>query len=43
VLIGSWTGTLDRAKAAAVLHGAEPFDELTMLDSGVEQPSATPV
>ncbi|RUP33586.1 MAG: cation:dicarboxylase symporter family transporter [Mycolicibacterium sp.] len=43
VLIGSWTGTLDRAKAAAVLHGAEPFDELTMLDSGVEQRSATPV
>ncbi|WP_409431136.1 cation:dicarboxylate symporter family transporter [Mycobacterium sp. SMC-16] len=43
VLIGSWTGTLDRAKAEAVLHGAEPFDELTMLDSGVEQPSATPV
>ena len=43
VLIGSWTGTLDRAKATAVLHGAEPFDELTMLDSGVEQRSATPV
>ncbi|OBA76053.1 C4-dicarboxylate transporter DctA [Mycolicibacterium mucogenicum] len=43
VLIGSWTGTLDRAKAAAVLHGAEPFDELTMLDSSVEQRSATPV
>ncbi|KAB7761542.1 C4-dicarboxylate transporter DctA [Mycolicibacterium mucogenicum] len=39
VLIGSWTGTLDRAKAAAVLHGADPFDELTMLDSGVEHPS----
>lgn len=43
VLIGSWTGTLDRAKATAVLHGAEPFDELTMLDSGVEQRSATAV
>jgi len=39
VLIGSWTGTLDRAKAAAVLHGADPFDELTMLDSSVEHPS----
>jgi aerobic C4-dicarboxylate transport protein len=39
VLIGSWTGTLDRAKAAAVLHGADPFDELMMLDSGVEHPS----
>ncbi len=39
VLIGSWTGTLDRAKAAAVLHGADPFDELTMLDSGAEHPS----
>ncbi|TDK92908.1 cation:dicarboxylate symporter family transporter [Mycolicibacterium mucogenicum] len=39
VLIGSWTGTLNRAKAAAVLHGADPFDELTMLDSSVEHPS----
>lgn len=39
VLIGSWTGTLDRAKAAAVLHGADPFDKLTMLDSSVEHPS----
>ena len=39
VLIGSWTGTLDRAQAAAVLHGADPFDELTMLDSSVEHPS----
>lgn len=43
VLIGSWTGTLDRAKAEAVLHGADPFDELTMLDSGVPSPSATSV
>jgi aerobic C4-dicarboxylate transport protein len=43
VLIGSWTGTLDRAKAQAVLHGADPFDELTMLESSVEHPSATPV
>ena len=43
VLIGAWTGTLDRAKADGVLSGGDPFDELTMLDSGVEQPSATPV
>ncbi|MUL77974.1 cation:dicarboxylate symporter family transporter [Mycolicibacterium sp. CBMA 226] len=42
VLIGSWTGTLDRAKAEAVLHGADPFDELAMVDTGDRVPSATP-
>jgi aerobic C4-dicarboxylate transport protein len=34
VLVGSWTKTIDRDKADAVLRGADPFDELTMLDSG---------
>jgi aerobic C4-dicarboxylate transport protein len=32
IMIGSWTKTIDRAKAYAVLHGADPFDELTMVD-----------
>lgn len=43
VLIGAWTGTLDRAKADAVLSGADPFDELTMVDSHVDSHSATSV
>jgi aerobic C4-dicarboxylate transport protein len=41
VLIGSWTGTLDRAKAEAVLRGADPFNELAMVDTGDRVPSAT--
>jgi aerobic C4-dicarboxylate transport protein len=43
ILIGSWTKTIDRAKAYAVLHGADPFDELTMVDDD-ERPidAATP-
>ena len=32
IVIGSWTKTIDRAKAHAVLHGTDPFNELTMLD-----------
>jgi aerobic C4-dicarboxylate transport protein len=32
VLVGGWTGELDRAKMARVLAGAEPFDEVTLLD-----------
>ena len=32
VLIGAWTGGLDRAKLDSVLAGADPFDEETMLD-----------
>jgi len=32
IVIGSWTKTIDRAKAYAVLHGTDPFDELTMVD-----------
>jgi len=32
VLIGSWAGEFDRAKAAGVLAGRDPFDETTMLD-----------
>ncbi|MUL45758.1 cation:dicarboxylase symporter family transporter [Mycobacterium sp. CBMA293] len=41
VLIGSWTGTLDRTKADEVLRGADPFDEMTMLDSGADRVPAT--
>jgi aerobic C4-dicarboxylate transport protein len=36
VLIGSWTGELDRAKADAVLAGRDPFDESTLLDESAE-------
>jgi aerobic C4-dicarboxylate transport protein len=32
VLIGTWTGEFDRAKAAEVLAGRNPFDETTQLD-----------
>jgi aerobic C4-dicarboxylate transport protein len=32
VLIGSWTGGLDKTRMDAVLEGDEPFDETTMLD-----------
>jgi aerobic C4-dicarboxylate transport protein len=32
VLIGHWTGGLDRARLDRVLSGQEPFDETTMLD-----------
>ncbi|MDH6247124.1 aerobic C4-dicarboxylate transport protein [Mycobacterium sp. OTB74] len=38
VLVGSWTKTIDRDRADAVLRGADPFDELTMLDSGSAVP-----
>ena len=33
VLIGTWTGGLDRAQLDAVLAGQRPFDETTMLDA----------
>jgi aerobic C4-dicarboxylate transport protein len=32
VLIGSWTGSLDRGRLDRVLAGDDPFDEATMLD-----------
>ena len=32
VLIGHWTGGLDRAQLDRVLDGGDPFDETTMLD-----------
>ena len=41
VLVGHWTGGLDRARLDRLLSGQEPFDETTMLDEdepAVEQP-----
>jgi aerobic C4-dicarboxylate transport protein len=32
ILVGSWTKTVDRSKVDAVLSGADPFNELTMVD-----------
>jgi aerobic C4-dicarboxylate transport protein len=32
VLVGSWTGEFDRARADAVLSGAAPFDETSFND-----------
>ncbi len=32
ILVGHWTGGLDRAKLDSVLAGDDPFDETTMLD-----------
>ncbi|MBN6055138.1 cation:dicarboxylase symporter family transporter [Nonomuraea sp. RK-328] len=32
VLVGTWTGGFDRARALEVLAGREPFDEATLLD-----------
>jgi aerobic C4-dicarboxylate transport protein len=37
VLIGTWTGGLDRGRLSRVLSGQEPFDETTMLDE--EEPT----
>jgi aerobic C4-dicarboxylate transport protein len=36
VLIGHWTGSLDRRKLDGVLAGEDPFDETTMLDEDEE-------
>ena len=46
VLIGSWTGGLDRAKLDRVLAGDDPFDETTMLDhdeAEILEPEPVPV
>ena len=32
VLVGHWTGTVDRERLDAVLDGQRPFDESRMLD-----------
>ena len=41
VVIGAFTGSLDRQRMALVLAGGEPFDEATMLDD--DQPVGEPV
>jgi len=38
VLVGGWTGELDRAKLDRVLAGQDPFDELTMQDELADEP-----
>ncbi|WP_375432532.1 cation:dicarboxylate symporter family transporter [uncultured Friedmanniella sp.] len=45
VLVGSWTGTLDREQLDAVLGGERPFDEATMVDdhTGPSDPEPTDV
>jgi aerobic C4-dicarboxylate transport protein len=43
VLVGHWTGSLDRARLDRVLAGQEPFDETTMLDDeDLVEPDAAP-
>ncbi|WP_205473505.1 cation:dicarboxylate symporter family transporter [Nocardioides sp. SYSU D00038] len=41
VLIGHWTGGLDRGRLDTVLAGDDPFDEDTMLDDEEETPEET--
>ncbi|MEO3855797.1 cation:dicarboxylase symporter family transporter [Acrocarpospora sp. B8E8] len=38
VLVGSWTGEFDRARAVEVLSGRDPFDETTLLDEHAPAP-----
>ena len=40
VLIGTWTGQLDKGQCAAVLAGERPFDEATMVDDDHGHPGA---
>ena len=42
VLISTWVGELDRAKAASVLSGHDPFDEASMLDEDDMETSVEP-
>ena len=39
VVIGTWVGEIDRAKADAVLAGLDPFDEESMVDEDVVEPA----
>ncbi len=40
VLVGHWTGGLDRDRLDRVLGGHEPFDETTMVDDHAAEPEA---
>jgi aerobic C4-dicarboxylate transport protein len=42
VLVGHWTGTLDRAQLDRVLAGDDPFDETTMVDDHGPVPESEP-
>ena len=42
VLVGSWTGGLDRDRLDRVLSGDDPFDETTMLDDEDDLPADEP-
>lgn len=42
VLIGTWTGQLDKGQCAAVLAGDRPFDEASMVDDDHGAPAAVP-
>ncbi|GAA2792241.1 cation:dicarboxylate symporter family transporter [Nonomuraea dietziae] len=39
VLVGTWTGEFDRARAGEVLAGRLPFDEATLLDEEQQPPA----
>ncbi|MET7397249.1 cation:dicarboxylase symporter family transporter [Dactylosporangium sp. NPDC005572] len=42
LLVGAWSGELDRSRAHAVLDGEHPFDEATMLDPSEPAPDQPP-
>jgi len=44
VLVGHWTGSIDRAQMDRALSGQDPFDETTMVDDhdAVAAPEAGP-
>jgi aerobic C4-dicarboxylate transport protein len=42
VLVGTWTHELDRDQAARVLSGEDPFDEISMVDTGDDADQARP-
>ncbi|MFF5078578.1 cation:dicarboxylate symporter family transporter [Actinoplanes sp. NPDC000266] len=42
VLVGTWTGEIDREKTSAVLAGHDPFDEATMLDERPAESVSSP-
>src|SRR5919202_4804162 len=41
VLVGTWTGSIDRAQLDEVLAGNRPFDETTLLDDHTSAPQET--
>jgi aerobic C4-dicarboxylate transport protein len=43
LLIGTWTGTVDKEQVDAVLGGRDPFDESTMVDDHADTDERTPV